>query len=223
MKLLRRTLLLTAAAGLSLSMVASPALASAEPVSKQHGRVTPADRADGLTGRQLLTQAWVNFYETPTTAPPVDCFYLGQTGKVLLAGRISPICPVKLGFPVMYFFGSTCDSVSPPPFFAITAKAQRRCALAADHAFITSIRLQVDDGPRVKITTPCFELFTRQQTVQLPADNIAGGPAGPATFVAHAWAAFADHLSLGVHTTTFSIAFTDGTHDSITRTIRVVP
>jgi hypothetical protein len=214
-------LVVTAAFGLS-ALLTSPTTATAA-TSSVHGRVTPADRADGMTGQQLLAQAWTGFYETPASAPFVPCIYLGRTGKVLLAGRVFLTCTVKLGSPVMYFFGSTCDPISTPPFFAVTARDQRRCARAADLEFIASLSLQVDDGPVVKITTPRFELFTGQKSVVVPEDNGFGAPPGPTTFTAHAWAAFADHLSLGLHTTHFTIISSDGSIDTFDRTIEVVP
>jgi len=129
---------------------------------------------------------------------------------------------VPLGYPVMYLAGSSCDTASPPPFYAVTAREQRRCAKKADLAFISCMTLAVDDGPAVLITRPRFELYTRQVHVQLPADNIDGAPAGPATFSAHAWAAFATHLSLGLHTTHLTIHYGDGSTDVFDRTIRVV-
>jgi hypothetical protein len=219
---IRRSLRLAAAAGFGLCLLVTPMSARANVGSAPAGRVTQADYADGLTGAQLLTQAWVSFYETPTTAPPVPCQYLGRTGQVLLAGNGRVVCPVKLGNPVMYFFGSTCDSVSPPPYFGITEREQRRCALAADRAFIASMQLQVDHGPAVEIRTSDFSLFTPQTAVQLPPDNIDGVPAGPATFVAHAWAAFVRHLSLGLHTVTLTLGFVDGGSDASPVTIEVV-
>jgi hypothetical protein len=175
-----------------------------------------------MTGNQLLAQSWKDDYETPTTTPGPRCDYGGRTGKVLLAGRVDFVCPVPLGYPVMYFFGGTCDTASPPPYYAVTARDQRRCAKQADVAFIKSMSLSVDDGPAVKITRPCFELYTRQIHVQLPPDNINGAPAGPATFTAHAWAAFATHLSLGLHTTHLTIEFANGDGETADRTIRVV-
>jgi hypothetical protein len=222
MRHLRRTAVLVVLAAFGLSALLTSPSAALAATSTAHGRVTPADRADGMTGQQLLAQAWTGFYETSTTAPPVDCMYVGRTGKVLLAGRVDLTCPVKLGSPVMYFFGSTCDPISTPPFFAVTARDQRRCARAADLDFIAHMSLQVDDGPVVKITTPRFELFTGQKSVVVPEDNIFGAPPGPTTFTAHAWAAFADHLSLGLHTTHFTVVFTDGSTDTADRPIEVV-
>jgi hypothetical protein len=175
-----------------------------------------------MTGRQLLAQEWRKGYETPADTPEPTCVYLGRTGKVLLAGRIDHVCTVQHGYPVMYFFGSDCDTVSPPPYFAVSPRAQRKCAKATDEALIKSMYLKVDDGPTTRITRPRFELYTRQQHVQIPPNNGLGVPAGPATFTTHVWAAFAQHLCLGLHTTTFTIDFVDGTTDVAQRTIRVV-
>jgi hypothetical protein len=222
MRILRRSSLAAVAVAIGLSSLLLSSSSATATNASQHGRVTPADRADGMTGQQLLAQAWTDLYETPSTAPFVPCVYLGRTGKVLLAGRVFLTCTVKQGSPVMYFFGSSCDPISTPPFFAITARDQRRCARAADVASIASMSLQVDDGPVVVITTPRFELFTGQKSVVLPEDNVFGAPPGPTTFTAHAWAAFADDLSLGLHTTHFTISFADGTVDTFDRPIEVV-
>lgn len=219
---IRSRLRLAAAAAMGICLLTTPTAASAHAGSTPVGQVTRADYADGLTGAQLLAQAWVRFYETPTTAPPVQCQYIGRTGQILLAGSGRVVCPVQLGSPVMYFFGGTCDSVSAPPYFGLTAGEQRRCALAADRGFIAGLHLQVDDGPVVNIRTPCFSLFTRQTAVQLPPDNIDGVPAGPATFVAHAWGAFVHHLSLGRHTVTLTIDFVGGGSDVSPHYIDVV-
>jgi len=211
-----------AAAALALSISSSVPPAAAHQGHHRHGRVAPARRADGLSGSALLAQAWVHFYETPTTSPSPQCLYGGRTGKVLIAGSTEVVCTVKRHSPVMYFFGGTCDTASPPPFFAVTAEAQRRCARQADLRLIESMHLRIDGGPDVAIRRPRFELSSGQRSVLLPADNINGAPAGPATFTAHAWAAFAEHLSLGRHTTFLSVGFTNGDHDVVARTIRVV-
>lgn len=223
MKLIHRVVLVSLSLGLATSALVAPPAAGAHGAGARHSHVAPAHHADGKTGSQLLAQGWKDDYEQPTTTPEPRCHYVGRTGKILIAGRIDHICPVPLGYPVFYLFGGTCDTASPPPYFAVTAHDQRRCAKKADVAFIKSMSLAVDDGPAVRITRPRFETYTAQVHVQLPADNIDGAPAGPATFSAHGWTAFATNLSLGLHTTHFTISFVDGSEsETADRTIRVV-
>ena len=213
MKLVRRITVLSMAVGLGLALISTSPATAVHRTGSGPSHVGPAHHADGMTASQLLAQEWRKGYESPAGTPEPPCLYLGRTGKVLLAGRIDRVCTVQHGYPVMYYFGSGCDTVSPAPYFAVSARAQRRCAKAADLAFIKAMYLKVDDGPTVKITRPCFELYTRQQHVEIPADNDLGVPGGPATFTVHVWAAFARHLSLGLHTTTFTVDFVDGSTD----------
>ena len=223
MRLVRRIALLSLAVALGTTLTtAMPSLASGDVHSARHSHVAPARHADGMTGSQLLAQAWRPGYEQPVTTPQPDCIYLGRTGKVLLAGRVYTTCTVKHGYPVMYFFGGGCDTVSPPPWYAVSAGAQLRCARKDNAALIKAMTLSVDDGPTVTISRPCFEIHTRQQHVVVPVDNGQGYAPGPATFTADVWAAFAQHLSLGPHTTHFTVHFVDGRSDVFDRPIRVV-
>lgn len=222
MKIVRRIVALSLAFGLGLTLMSTSRATAWHRTGSGRSHVGPARHADGMSGSQLLAQEWRKGYETPAGTPEPPCLYLGRTGKVLLAGRVDRVCTVQQGYPVMYYFGSDCGTVFPPPYFAVSPRAQRRCAKAADKAFIKAMSLKVDDGRAVKITRPRFELYTRQQHVEIPADNDQGLPAGPATFTAHVWAAFARRLSPGPHTTTFTIDFADGGTDVYPRTIRVV-
>jgi hypothetical protein len=221
MRHLRRTIGVLAT-GIGLGLALATPSASAHDGDSHHARVAPAHPADGRTGSQLLAQAWTTFYELDTSDPQPNCLYTGRTGRVLVAGSVDEVCRVERGYPVMFFFGSTCDTISPPPFYAVTARGQRRCALKADRSFISGMHLRVDHGPDVRLTRPRFELFTGQRSVDVPVDNIFGAPAGPATFTAHAWAAFAEHLCLGRHRTVLTVDFSDGSRDVTPRTIRVV-
>ena len=224
MRLVRRFAALSLAVALGTTVTtATPSQATGHGAGgPRHSHVAPARHADGMTGRQLLTQAFRSFYERPSTTPQPDCIYLGRSGKVLLAGRVYTTCTVKHGYPVMYFFGTSCDTVSPPPWYAVSARAQLRCAREQNTALIKAMFLRVDGGPTVKFTRPRFDIHTRQQHVVIPVDNGQGYAPGPATFTADVWAAFATHLSLGLHTVYMRTDFTDGTFDDGTRTIRVV-
>jgi hypothetical protein len=223
MRLVRRIALLSIAIGLGTTLTtAAPSQATGHGSTPRHSHVAPARYADGMTGSRLLAQAWRPGYELPVTTPQPDCIYIGRTGKVLLAGRVYTTCTVKHGYPVMYFFGTSCDTVSPPPWYAVSPRAQLRCARKDNAALIKSITLSVDDGPTVRISRPRFELHTRQQHVVVPVDNGQGYAPGPATFTADVWAAFATHLSLGLHTTHFTVHFVDGGSDPFDRPIRVV-
>jgi hypothetical protein len=198
MRLVRRIAALSLAVALGTTVTtATPSQATGHGAGgSRHSHVAPARYADGM--------------------------YLGRSGKVLLAGRVYTTCTVKHGYPVMYFFGSACDTVSPPPWYAVSPRAQLRCAKKANATLIKAVTLSVDDGPTVRISRPCFELRTRQQHVVVPVDNGQGYAPGPATFTADVWAAFATRLSLGLHTTHFTVDFVDGETETFDRPIRVV-
>src|SRR3954453_12551511 len=148
MRLVRRIAALSLAFALGATVTtATPSQATGHGAGgPRHSHVAPARYADGMTGRQLLTQAWRAGYERPVTTPEPDCNYVGRTGKVLLAGRVYTTCTVEHGYPVMYFFGTSCDTVSPAPWYAVSPRAQLRCAKEDNAATIRQVSLSVDDG-----------------------------------------------------------------------------
>src|SRR3954447_13177432 len=154
MRLVRRIAALSLAVALGTTVTtATPSQATGHGAGgSRHSHVAPARYADGMTGAQLLAQAWRPGYERPSTTPEPDCIYLGRSGKVLLAGRVYTTCTVKHGYPVMYFFGSACDTVSPPPWYAVSPRAQLRCAKKGNATLIEAVTLSVDDGPTVRIS-----------------------------------------------------------------------
>jgi hypothetical protein len=93
--------------------------------------------------------------------------------------------------------------------------------VAADEFFV-AISIAVDGGEPVDIRNPRFELLSPQRTVQLPEDNLLGVPAGPATFVAHGWAALVKKLRPGDHTITVVVTNSEGVTTTGTVFVEVV-
>jgi hypothetical protein len=219
--------LLAITLGVATQLSLAPA-AGATVVSAGHGpQVTHPHRVDGTTRGELLGQAWSITYSMPTTEEGNPCQPLGRTGAVVLTGDNSVTCNIEQGTSLIGFFGSTCDNVVDPSvdpsYYAADEKAQRKCAKAADASFIASESLAVDGAAPVTITTPCFEVFSPQEHVYLPADNMYGITPRPATFVAHAWVAIVTHLRLGLNTIVFHAEFTDGGNGTVPFTVNVVP
>ena len=208
--------------GLGLVSPTATAHGKSQAGSSHRAHIVPADRADGRTGSQLLAETWTHIYRIHTSEPQPNCSYAGRTDHVLIAGSAAEVCRVKRGYPVMYFFGSTCDPISPEPWYAVGRREQRRCALKFDRSFIVGMHLRVDHGRNLNLRRARFELFTGQRHVVVPVDNIWGEAAGPTTFTAHAWGAFVEHLALGEHTTVLTSDFSDGSRNVETRTIRVI-
>jgi hypothetical protein len=81
---------------------------------------------------------------------------LGPKGNVLAlwpSGE-TVICTVKVGTPVFIIaWSTTCDNVSPPPFFAPDEAAQRECAVTLDHQSVEAIRATVDDRETLDVHT----------------------------------------------------------------------
>ena len=71
------------------------------------------------------------------------------------------------------------------------------------------INISVDGAEPVNIVRRRFEEISPQRWVRLPADNFFGLPAGPATFVAHAYAAVVHGLRPGRHIVTVGIVNPD--------------
>jgi hypothetical protein len=204
----------------------SASIAGADDLRTHGGlRVVPAHRVDGKTGGELLGQAWSVWYSVPPSETPA-CMRLGRTGDVLLAAKRNPVCTLEQGDAVILFWSATCDNVVDPlidpAFFGADEAAQRKCAAAADQAFVADLNVTVDNGTAVNIHNRRFEVYSPQQHVQLPLDNFYGISPRPVTFTAHGWVAVVDNLKPGLHTTRFELVLTDGSSDTLTRTMNVV-
>jgi hypothetical protein len=181
--------------------------------------VAPAHKVAGLTGGELLGEAWVQLLSVPAGTFAGSCTPV--THKVVSPepdadGNSS--CTIKKGTSLFIPVGSDCSNVEPEPFFGADEAAQRECAIAADEFFV-AISIAVDGGEPVDIRNPRFELLSPQRSVVLPEDNLLGVPPGRATFVAHGWAALIKKLRPGEHTIT--VVVTDSEGGTFTGTISV--
>jgi hypothetical protein len=186
-------------------------------------RATPAHhRVDGFTSGQLLGQLWALIYAHPAGTELPPCITLGRTGAVLHPNSRDTTCTIEQGEALfLHGWGGTCDDVSPPPEYAVGRAAQLACLRAiADE--VVSIDVIVDDGPVVDIHAPRFQAASPLEHVQLPADNIFGIPAQPATFTALSWVALVKHLRIGLHNLRMDVLFSDGGVFTRTRSVNVV-
>jgi hypothetical protein len=191
------------------------------------GRVVPVQRADGMSARALLGQAWSLFYTTPVTQT-VPCRRIGRTGHVLSFPGGQP-CTIERGTPVFVSRGGSCDDVVDPSLdpnredYAVGEAAQRECAERLSKEVFAGVSVAVDNGTAVDIRKPRYEVVSPQQHVQLPLDNVYGVSPRPVTFVAFGWSALIQNLSLGVHTLHFGLEFTNGDSFIDSPTVIVTP
>jgi hypothetical protein len=193
----------------AVALCASP-VAVAHPHKHGGAVVKPAHKVAGLSGDELLGESWVQLLSIPADTLAGSC--IPVTHKVVSPKPdpdLNATCTVKKGTSLFIPVGSNCSDVEPPPFFGADEAAQRECAIAADEFFV-AISIAVDGGEPVDIRNPRFELISPQRTVVLPEDNILGVPPGPATFVAHGWAALVKKLRPGEHTITVVVTDSEG-------------
>lgn len=182
----------------------------AAPVASAHGAaVTPA-RGSGLTGGELLGEAWVQtlMLRESTHPPNGRCNTLAPNVIAAVGNVGAPTCTISPGTRLLVFSGSFCDNVEDPPFFGETEEEQRGCAVGFDKGF-QEINISVDGAEPINIVERRFEVVSPQRSVELPSDNFFGLPAGPATFVAHAWAAVVHGLRPGRHIVTVEVVNPD--------------
>jgi hypothetical protein len=203
------------------ALCAAP-VAAAHDHTERGAVVAPADKVAGLTGGELLGEAWVQLLSHPANTFAGSCTPVVR--KVVSPepdadGNSS--CTIKKGTSLFIPVGSDCSNVEPDPFFGADEAAQRECAIAADEFFV-AISIAVDGGEPVDIRNPRFELISPQRSVVLPEDNYLGVPAGPATFVAHGWAGLVKNLRPGEHTITVVVADSEGGTFTGTISVEVV-
>ena len=224
-----KTLGLTRAA-LAAAAAAMIVLGSVSPASALDAQVgsgvlaPPTQKVDGETGGELLGQVWAFGYSLPVSENPLEghfaCLPLGHTGRVTwVAGPITCTAPAGTKL-LVYGASSACSDVEPPPFFGADEAAQRECAAAADEGN-ASILVSVDGGQPIQLLTAQYEVFSPQMHVQLPADNILGVPAQPATLTAHGWVAALIGLSPGLHAVHTHRAFSDGSSFDFDYALRI--
>jgi hypothetical protein len=199
-------------------------VASAHPHKRGGGVVEPVHKVAGLTGSELLGEGWVQELSVPAGTFSGGCFPIGPKGKVVGVSPgpdLTATCTIKKGTSLFIYIGSNCSNVEPPPFFGADETAQRECAVAVDEFFV-AISIALDGGEPVDIRKPRFELISPQRAVVLPENNFLGVPAGPATIVAHAWAALVKKLRPGQHTVTVVVTDIEGVTTTATAFIEVV-
>jgi len=187
----------------AVALCAAP-VAVAHPPHKGGGAVvTPVHKVAGLTGGELLGEAWAQILSYPADTFSGSCIPLGRNEKVVSpepSPEFTASCTVKRGTSLFFWFGTECSNVEEPPFFGADETEQRACALAADLEFVEAATITVDDGEPVDILNSRFELFSPQRTVELPPDNVLGVDPQIATFTAHGWGALVRKLRPGQHT-----------------------
>jgi hypothetical protein len=159
--------------------------------------------ADTSGARCGVDQSGPVFFLVGTFTTSVD-----PTG-VVLASATRRHCTVPAGttlfFPVI---NNECSSVEPPPFGPFT---DRKDLAACNHQFLdtaTDLRAEIDGAPvqglqdfRICQTRLCFNspIFN----VVLPAHNILGVPAGPATSMSDGYYLLVRPLPAGEHVVHF--------------------
>ena len=217
MRQLRSTFLVTLA--VTLSVV--PGVA-AQPPHKGSGAIIAPARGGGLTGGELLGEAWaVGPFagEDPfsgrcvTLAHNVIAPHPGEAGTAT--------CTATPQTRLFVFFGTACFNVEPG--VGETEEEQLACAVASDQA-IHELNVTVDDGETINLVSERFELVSPQVNVELPPGNVFDVPAQTATFTAHAWGAVIRKLRPGQHTVAMEVVAPDfGGTFTLTVVLNVVP
>jgi hypothetical protein len=211
----RRIIWATLAVALCVATVA----AGYNPARQRDAVIAPA-RGGGLTGGELLGEAWARSLAQPTgqadafagscvtLAHDVIAPHFGDNGTATCTGTRAT--------QLLVFWGSECSNRDTPATY--TRAAQLACARTADRA-IKALTVTVDGGDTVDIVRPRFELFSPQRTIVLPPDNVFGTAERTATFTAHAWGAVIRSLRPGRHTVRFAVALGARPDDRFTLTI----
>jgi len=121
----------------------------------------------------------------------------------------------------MWFWSATCDTGSPPPWYADTEADQIRCArelLTQDNEYA---KVEVD-GVATTFSTPAFEVVSRQFPYVSPVDNQYGYVPGPGTASGFSWVAMV-YLPKGHHVLHLQVKYAYGPGFTTTKTVDVVP
>jgi hypothetical protein len=201
-----RCLRLTVLATLGIALCASPiATADGRQERGSGGPVVPVHKIAGTPAGEFIGARTAEDYAAHAgDTPPADpCPIVGPRSEALVMAPTGETNACTVGRRtqlVIFGLGSACSDVEPPPFFGADEAAQRACAAAFDHGFVTELRVTVDARAPVDIRDKRFEVVSPQMTVQLPDDNVFDIPAQTATLVAHAWMAQIPELRPGRHT-----------------------
>ena len=220
MRTLRRVLLGLLAVGALGSQFLTAPTASADTSAQDEVRIVPSQRVYGETRGELMTELWTYEYQRHVGDAVPECLSFGKDDKVLV-GVEDSTCAIKPGRPVMLFWSNTCDTKSPPPWYAVTEADQIRCAregLIQDNEYV---KVEVD-GVATTISTPAFEVISRQFSFVAPANNEWGYLPGPATASAVSWVAMI-YLPKGHHVLRLLVKYAYGPGFVITKTVDVSP
>ena len=196
---------------------------SVTPVAGAHGHHADGRGAVVAPAKaKWLNEFWVQLYSLPVSENPFagngnPCMTVGHKVITDLGGQ----CTIDQGTALMVGLGTVWSNVEDP--FPETEAEQRAISLDIDEASLREIHVIVDGGTPVDIRMPRFEVFPRQRTVELPADNILGVSAQTATFTGHSWSAVVRKLRPGQHTIIVDVVFADGEQVSFPHVITVVP
>lgn len=195
------------AAALTLAVFAAP-IAAAHGPQKGGGAVVSPARGGGLTGGELLGEAWArgNYSNDPN---PLNGTCESIARDVLAAhfdDDLTATCTATQRTRLFLYFGTACFNVEEG--VGETREEQLACAVASDRA-IHELNVTVDGSETINIVSRRFELFSPQRMVQLPEDNVFGVAAQTATFTAHAWGAVVRRLRPGQHIVTFQLVAPD--------------
>ncbi len=219
MRKLRRVLLGLLAVGALGSQFLTAPTASADTTHQDNVRVVPSQRVYGETRGELMAELWTYFYQRRIGDPFPECLSTGKDDKVLV-GADDSTCTIRHGRPVMVFWSNTCDTKSPPPYYAVTEADQIRCAregLIQDNDYV---KVEVD-GVATTFSTPAFEVVSRQFPFDSPVDNQFGYVPGAGTAAADSWVAMI-HLPQGRHVLRLLVKYAYGPGFAISRTVEVV-
>ncbi len=220
MRTLRRVLLGMLAGGVLLGQGLTGSSASADSTHPGQVKIVPSPRVYGQTRGELMTQLWTYWYQRQIGDPNPECFSIGKNDKVLI-GQHDSTCTIKLGRPVQEFWSNSCDTKSPPPSYAVTEAAQRRCARQGLNQDTDYVKVAVDGLPATTISTPRFEVISAQFSFVSPVNNEFGYEPGPGTASADSWVAMI-YLPVGHHVLRLLVKRAGHDEFAITKTVDVV-
>ncbi len=192
-KVLWVLVVLCVAAGLTLA--ASPG-ASAHSSGRPH--FVLASHARGVSGGEVLGEAWKISIEQPSTDPASfpNCEMLGH-GRIMYPDHDAP-CAVRAGVPVFIVGSSTAwTNLDPPP--TSDPREQARLATESDRDHVKKLTITIDGRGPINYRTPRFEVLSRQFRALMPVPNYYELPAQEVTFVAHGWGVMVKGLRPGRH------------------------
>lgn len=220
MRALRSVLLGVLAVGVLCAQGLTGSSASADTDDRGQVRIVPSLLVYGQTRGELMEQLWTYWYQRRIGDPNPECFSIGRNDKVLI-GQHDSTCTIKLGQPVQEFWSNTCDTKSPPPWYAVTEAAQRRCARKGLNQDTDYVKVAVDALPATTISAPRFEVISGQFGFVSPVNNEFGYPPGPGTASADSWVAMV-YLPVGHHVLRVLVKRAGHEEFTITKAVDVV-